>query len=160
MFAGEAWFVSVDATGKRGGVRLLCFCLASHRQLFIFYTLLPPASFTTAYQVVTRHKRVLRSPFTVNAHRARAHTHTHIHTHLLDFFRELEPLDVLLGLQDGLHVAVALQQALAVQVPLLDVLLAPGVDSLEQRLQLRLREERTRSSEKDRQAQQNCSAKG
>jgi len=52
-------------------------------------------------------------------------------THLLDFFRELEPFDVLLGLQDSLHVAVALQQALAIQVPLLDVLLPPGVNALE-----------------------------
>lgn len=56
--------------------------------------------------------------------------------YLLDFFGEFKPLYILLGLQDGLHVAVALQQALAVQVPLLDVFLAPGVDSLQQRLQL------------------------
>mmetsp|Transcript_49787 Transcript_49787/g.85611 ORF Transcript_49787/g.85611 Transcript_49787/m.85611 type:complete len:264 (+) Transcript_49787:225-1016(+) len=56
----------------------------------------------------------------------------------LDFGKEAVALHVLLALQHGLHVPVALQQPLGVHRPLLDVLLPAGVDPLEQRLQLRL----------------------
>lgn len=68
--------------------------------------------------------------------------------HLFDLLRKLEPLHVLLGLENSLDVAVALQQALTVKIPLLDVLLASGIDSLQQRLQLRLLVERTRQSDR------------
>lgn len=50
----------------------------------------------------------------------------------LDLFGELDPLYVLLRLQHGLNVTVALQQALAVQVALFDVLPTAGVDPFQQ----------------------------
>lgn len=81
---------------------------------------------------------LLGSPVTTSpqSHRSASELYS---VHLLNLLRQLEPLHILLGLEDGLHVPVALQQAFAVKVPLFDMLFAPGINSLEQRLQLRLR---------------------
>jgi hypothetical protein len=47
-------------------------------------------------------------------------------------------LDGLLGLEHRLHISIALHEPLAVEVPLLDVLLPASVDSLQQSLQFGL----------------------
>merc|ERR1711965_178804 len=66
------------------------------------------------------------------------HLRRRLHEVLADLHEGGRRLRGLLRLEDGLHVAVPLQEPLRVQGPLFEVLLAPRVDALEERLELGL----------------------
>mmetsp|Transcript_11842 Transcript_11842/g.15481 ORF Transcript_11842/g.15481 Transcript_11842/m.15481 type:complete len:229 (-) Transcript_11842:140-826(-) len=56
----------------------------------------------------------------------------------LDFSIQPVAFNILFGLENGLYIAVALEEALAVDAALLEMLLPAGVDPFQQGLQLRL----------------------